>query len=75
MMADYAGINVPSFLVLNMADVAAEQGKKIDAAALEEKLGIPVIQISATDNKKYETFYDAMDRAIKNKSIEGERNG
>ncbi len=69
MMADYAGINVPSFLVLNMADVAAEQGKKIDAAALEKKLGIPVIQISATDNKKYEAFYDAMNRAIKDKSI------
>ena len=39
MMADYAGINIPSFLVLNMADVAADQGKKIDAAVLEKKLG------------------------------------
>ena len=69
MMADYAGINVPSFLVLNMADVAADQGKKIDAEALEAKLGIPVIQLSATDNKKYDSFFDAMNRAIKNKSL------
>ena len=69
MMADYAGLNVPSFLVLNMADVAKEQGKKIDAAALEKKLGIPVIQISATDSKKYDTFFDAMNRAIKDKSV------
>ena len=69
MMADYAGLNVPSFLVLNMADVAAEQGKKIDASALEKKLGIPVIQISATDSKKYDAFFDAMNRAIKEKSV------
>jgi len=69
MMADYAGINVPSFLVLNMADVAADQGKKIDTKVLEEKLGIPVISLSATDNKKYDEFYNAMNRAIKNKSL------
>lgn len=52
MMADYAGINVPSFLVLNMADVAEEQGKKIDPKVIEKKLGIPVVQISATDSKR-----------------------
>ena len=69
MMADYAGLNIPSFLVLNMADVAKEQGKKIDAAALEKKLGIPVIQISATDSKKYDSFFEAMNRAIKDKSV------
>ncbi len=69
MMADYAGLNVPSFLVLNMADVAKEQGKKIDAGALEKKLGIPVIQISATDSKKYDAFFDAMNRAINDKSV------
>ena len=69
MMADYAGINVPSFLVLNMADVAADQGKKINTKVLEEKLGIPVISLSATDNKKYDEFYNAMNRAIKNKSL------
>ncbi len=69
MMADYAGINVPSFLVLNMADVAEEQGKKIDPKAIENKLGIPVVQISATDGKKYDAFFDAMNRAIRDKSI------
>ncbi len=68
MTADYAGINVPSFLVLNMADVAADQGKKIDVKAIEEKLKIPVVLFSATDSKKYEPFYKAMERAIKNKS-------
>ncbi len=69
MMADYAGVNVPSFLVLNMADVAEEQGKTIDAKTLEERLGIPVVSLSATDNKKYDAFYAAMDRAIRDKSV------
>ncbi len=68
MIADYAGINVPSFLVLNMADVAADQGKEIDAKAIEDKLGIPVVLLAATDNKKYDSFYDAMERALENKS-------
>lgn len=35
MLADYAGISVPCFLILNMADVAKDQGKKIDAPAIE----------------------------------------
>ncbi len=68
MLADYAGINVPCFLLLNMADVAADQGKKIDAKAIEEKLGIPVIPFSATDVKSYDEFYKTLEKAIKKDS-------
>lgn len=68
MLADYAGINVPCFLLLNMADVAKEQGKKIDAASIEEKLGIPVIPFSATDVKSYEGFYKTLERALSKNS-------
>lgn len=64
MLADYAGINAPCFLLLNMADVAADQGKKIDAKAIEEKLGIPVIPFSATDVKSYDEFYKTLEKAI-----------
>lgn len=64
MLADYAGINVPCFLLLNMADVAKDQGKQIDAAAIEKKLGIPVIPFSATDTKSYDVFYDALGKSI-----------
>lgn len=64
MLADYAGINAPCFLLLNMADVAADQGKKIDAKAIEEKIGIPVIPFSATDLKSYECFYKTLERAL-----------
>ncbi|WP_026670618.1 ferrous iron transport protein B [Butyrivibrio sp. AE3006] len=68
MLADYAGINAPCFLLLNMADVAADQGKKIDAAAIEEKLGIPVIPFSATDVKSYDEFYRTLEKAIRKDS-------
>ncbi len=64
MLADYAGINVPCFLLLNMADVAKDKGKMIDAAAIENKLGIPVVPFSATDVKSYESFYKTLERAI-----------
>ena len=68
MLADYAGLSAPCFLVLNMADVAKEQGKKIDANKIEQKLGIPVMLFSATDTKSYDTFYATLERAIKEKS-------
>ncbi len=61
---------MPSFLVLNMADVAKDQGKSIDAKAIEEKLGIPVIPFSATDIKSYDVFYEALSKAISQKREE-----
>lgn len=68
MLADYAGLSAPCFLVLNMADVAKERGKKIDAKKIEQKLGIPVMLFSATDTKSYDAFYATLERALKEKS-------
>ncbi|HAF25862.1 MAG TPA: ferrous iron transport protein B [Lachnospiraceae bacterium] len=69
MLADYAGITVPCFLVLNMSDVAKEQGKTINEKELEEKLGIPVVLFSAPDKKAYGGFYAALERAVKEKTV------
>ncbi len=69
MIADYAGITVPAFLVLNMADVAKDQGKKIDAQEIEKRLGIPVLLFSATEGKKYESYYEIMERAVREKTV------
>ncbi len=69
MLSDYAGINVPCFLVLNLADVAEDQGKKIDVQALRLKLSIPVALLSAPDAKNYKSFYEALDEAIKDKTV------
>ena len=40
MLADFAGIETPAVLLLNLMDVAQEQGKIVDAQVLEKKLGI-----------------------------------
>ena len=69
MLADYAGITVPCFLVLNMSDVAAEQGKTVNAAELEKKLGIPVVSFSAPDTKSYDSFYSTLERAVNGKTV------
>ncbi len=68
MLADYAGITVPTFLLLNMSDVAAEQGKQINADAIQKKLGIPVVLFSAQDRKNYEGFYQALEQAVTQKT-------
>jgi len=40
-------IDVPMVVALNMMDDVTKSGAKIDAATLEEKLGVPVVEISA----------------------------
>ena len=48
-------INVPLVIALNMSDVVIKEGGTIDASILEEKLGVPVVTISALkeDNLAY----------------------
>lgn len=67
MVADYGGIAVPCFLLLNMADVAAANGKKLDAGLIEKRLGVPTILFSANDKKGYDAFYQALERAVDEK--------
>ena len=44
-------IDVPVVLAVNMTDALAESGKTIDYAKLKEKLKIPVVPISALEEK------------------------
>lgn len=57
MLADFAGIQTPAVLLLNMMDVAEKLGKRIDAAKIEKKLGIPVLPFVAAEKKQYEKLY------------------
>jgi Fe2+ transport system protein B len=57
MLADFVGVRMPVMLVLNMMDVAEAAGKKIDAAAIEKLLGIPVLGFSAAETKRYPEFF------------------
>lgn len=67
MLADYAGIKTPCILLLNMMDVAEGLGKTIDAAALEQKLGIPVLPFIAADKKSYPEFFHCLKKALTQK--------
>ena len=40
-------IDVPVVVALNMADVLKKSGDRVDVKALEEKIGVPVVSISA----------------------------
>ena len=65
MLADYAGINTPAMLVLTMTDVAEQKGNKVDAKALEKKLGIPVMSIVAPELKEYDKLKKAVENTLK----------
>ena len=54
MLAEFARLEKPAILVLNMMDVAKGLGKSVNADALEKKLGIPVLPFNATDTKDYD---------------------
>jgi len=49
MLADYAGMDTPAILLVNLMDIATEQGKKIDTQRMESRLGIPVVPFVAAD--------------------------
>lgn len=66
MLADYAGINTPAILLLNMVDVAESKGIKVDPQILEQRLGIPVLPFIASRLKNYPWFKEALKDAVDN---------
>lgn len=55
-------IDVPVIIALNMMDALEKAGDRIDAKGLEEKIGVPVVAISALHGSGIK---ELMDRAIK----------
>ena len=55
-------IDVPVVVALNMSDVVRKNGDQIDAKTLSERLGVPVVEISAL---KQEHLDELMDEAVK----------
>src|SRR5258708_14817324 len=53
-------LGIPVVLALNMTDVAASQGLKIDAAQLARRLGMPVIPLQANRRKGLEQLRQAI---------------
>lgn len=69
MLADFAGTPVPAVLILNMMDVAKGQGIVIDTGKLSEKLGIPVVPMSAIRRKNYQLLYETIEKALAEKPV------
>ena len=56
MAAEFASLNKPAILLLNMMDVAKAQKKEIDDKLLSKHLGIPVLPFVAADGKGYDAL-------------------
>lgn len=69
MLADFVGMHVPAVLVLNMMDVVKGQGIRIDTKKMSEKLGVPVVPMSAIKKNDYKLLYQAIDDNLENKLI------
>lgn len=61
LLSDFAEINRPAVVLLNMVDVAKEQGKAIDAGKLSEALGVPVLPVVASQKEGLEPLYRFLD--------------
>ena len=64
MLADFAALDHPAVLLLNMMDVAQSQGKKIDADLLSKRLGIPVLPFTAADTGGYDVLKDLLAKEL-----------
>lgn len=53
MAAEFAPLDRPAVLLLNMMDVARAQKKDVDHKLLEQRLGIPVLPFTAADSRGY----------------------
>ena len=66
-------IDVPIVIALNMMDAVEKQGDKIDEKALEAKLGVPVVSISALKgaglNELMDRAYEASKTPRKGKTV------
>ena len=54
MVAEFAALDKPAVLLLNMMDVAKAQKKEINAGLLEQRLGIPVLPFTAAESEGYD---------------------
>ena len=57
-------LGLPMVLALNMMDAAARRGIRIDIAALERELGIPVVETVAVRRAGAQALVERLDRAV-----------
>ncbi|MEQ1489643.1 MAG: ferrous iron transport protein B [Terricaulis sp.] len=57
-------LGLPMILALNMYDLAERDGVKLDVAALEQRLGVPVVPTRATRDSGRAALLDRIDQAL-----------
>ncbi len=62
-------IDVPMVIALNMADVLDKQGDKIDLRALEKRIGLPVVEISALKGRNMDLLMQRAVEAVEEKRV------
>ena len=65
MMAEFASMDAPAVLLLNMMDVARSQKKEINDKLLSQRLGIPVLPFTAAEGKGYDQLKDLLKKELK----------
>jgi len=66
MLAEFARMDKPAVLILNMMDVAKDMNKEINDKLLSKKLGIPVLPFNATSTRDYEKLRKLINTELKN---------
>ena len=56
MAAEFAAMDQPAVMLLNMMDVARSQNKQINDRLLQERLGIPVLPFTAAEDSGYDAL-------------------
>jgi ferrous iron transport protein B len=64
-------LGLPVVLALNMMDAAARRGIRIDIAALERELGIPVIETVAVRRSGAKTLVERLDAVVPQPAVVG----
>jgi ferrous iron transport protein B len=63
LVSQIAETALPMVIAVNMSDVSAKKGISLDVAALEERIGVPVVACQATGRKVTKPVIDAILRA------------
>jgi ferrous iron transport protein B len=66
LVSQILSFGVPVVLALNMMDLATSRGWKIDVAELSERLGIPIVPLTATTGEGWPTLLQAVEASLAN---------